>query len=355
MDLKRLARLAGIVVAADASVLTPLSIASAAAVGTPVVTNPGLVIPTGIASQAAAGVVIGVGFAGRVLTSGEATVYPGVTFTTASVATPGSCLIWVDSYRSTIAPVGPPPPTISGLGLTWSLVTSTLFMLGNRTWSLHLGAGVGTTVGPLTVTYTFPPSGASSWVVMGLSKPVEVVQAEAQAADDATLVNTITLDAVPTAGNLLFVGNTAYLQEGVSSLFTPEAGWTELFEGTTGEFAPRMQVAQATTLDQTVTTTKYDTFYTSWWASAAVEIGVVVLVVAPDGIPSGEALGTPSFPSLQAIADGAGVPPRAAYGLALFRRAVRPTILPGWAGEAILSGISSKISLRMTGTWRPGA
>jgi hypothetical protein len=167
--------------------------------------------------------------AASTLTTGSGTT--GTIYNTAAVSPAAGSVVLLTVHGFIAASVQPAAPTISGAGLTWTLVASVdTDNAGTDRATAFLFTGIGTpSSGAITITFASSMSSVG-WIVdefTGVNTSNPVVQSNATTTASGATSASTTLAAFADATN-----NAAFACFGVQAsgadTFTPEAGWTAL-------------------------------------------------------------------------------------------------------------------------------
>lgn len=162
------------------------------------------------------------------LTTGG-TAVAATSFTTASVA-PSARRVLLFTVIGRTASAIPESPTVSGLGLSWTLVKSTSNTLRRITTYAAMTGADAPASGAITIDYGSVSIAAVNWTLDAVTGGMGIRNIVAAAANSATSVSATYPDAFVDAANSLSYAAVMCIE----GLIIPQAGWTELADHATG-------------------------------------------------------------------------------------------------------------------------
>ena len=191
---------------------------------------------------------------------------------TASITPAVGDVIAVACYAFSNAPPATDRVTVTGGGLTWTLINAPLLVYGiRRFYVLRATAGTPST-GALTIDFTGSGGETAEVVAWGVVRPVDLVfvgsDTETAADPAATLTNTFTTTGT-VAGILGFSGSNAG-----NITWSVDAGYSQLFQQGTGQASggnieAATKLADDTEFISTPSTTEHMASVVIWFAAAA--------------------------------------------------------------------------------------
>lgn len=195
-------------------------------------------------------------------------------YSTASVTPTGAVLLSVNAYQSA-GSVNPPAPTISGCGLTWTQVGTTVDYdtAGTDRSTMTAWVGTGTpTAGAITISFGATAVNRASWVIDDVtgasSTPIVTTNVQTAIGASATTLSATFPNAFGSASNAAWA--CFGTQSASGTTFTAGSGWTAVGLSNT------QSIAFGATEKQTPATTT--TIAGSW--SAAARCGLIGAEIA---------------------------------------------------------------------------